>query len=130
MGDRNRNSRGFVVVYFKCPACGFHITLAKLDFPIRCRCTHRSEWPEGITDEAPSGPQPAWHPIAKRGPCKHLGDEVRREQCDSCSGKVLLKIFACEVHGECTTQKPLPGVPCCGGCEQYEASQLTPGAGR
>ena len=59
-----------------------------------------------------------WRALA-RGPCAHLGEEVRREQCQSCCGKVLLKIYACAVHGECTPQMPLAGVACCGGCTDY-----------
>ncbi len=59
--------------------------------------------------------------IVPREPCRHLGEELRRQQCESCGGKVMLKIFACELRGECTTQNPLPGVACCGGCGQYEA---------
>lgn len=53
--------------------------------------------------------------------CKHLGDETRRVGCPTCKGKVELKVFACEIHGECTRAKPGPGVKaCCHGCNEYE----------
>lgn len=66
---------------------------------------------------APGAPVPM---PAPRGPCTHFGSELRRQPCESCCGKVQLKVFACALRGECTPEKPLPGVPCCGGCHDYE----------
>jgi hypothetical protein len=49
--------------------------------------------------------------------CPHRGGEIRREQCPSCSGTVMVKVQACELHGECTlSSKVLPGVRKCEGC--------------
>ena len=62
---------------------------------------------------------PAIKPQPKRGPCAHLGAEVRREQCQSCAGTVLVKIMACQAFGECTLGKELPGVQCCAKCPQW-----------
>ncbi len=50
--------------------------------------------------------------------CPHLGtDTGRRVLCDSCRGKVELKVLACGVYGECTVGKRVDGVAgCCSGC--------------
>ena len=54
----------------------------------------------------------------KNDPCiyfgKQTGDSV---DCPTCTGKVSLKLFACDLFGECTPVKPAPGVACCKGCE-------------
>lgn len=68
-----------------------------------------------------SGPAPK-----PRAPCIHLGAELRREQCQTCAGNVQVKVMACEVFGECTAGKALPGVQCCGGpCPKYTTSDPT-----
>lgn len=59
--------------------------------------------------------------LEQRATCSHLGEERRREPCETCCGKVLLKIFACELRGECTIERPLAGVACCSGCGDYGA---------
>ncbi len=53
-------------------------------------------------------------------PCIHIGDETRRVECPSCSGRVRVKIFACAVHGECAPVKSLDGVACCRVCGEWE----------
>jgi hypothetical protein len=58
------------------------------------------------------------------GPCSHLGPEIRREECPTCSGKVQVKVFACGIFGETSLAKPLPGVQVCQGCPRY--SSLAP----
>lgn len=45
--------------------------------------------------------------------CLHRGDVARIELCKACGGNVRIKIFACEIHGECTLRTMLPGVKCC-----------------
>lgn len=53
------------------------------------------------------------------GQCRHLGAEVRRSLCQTCSGRIELKVFACAVHGECTVAKRTDDVKgCCAGCQQ------------
>jgi len=54
--------------------------------------------------------------MAGRGPCVHRRDETRRESCQTCQGNVRLKVFGCALHGECTLEKPLPGLSCCAVC--------------
>ena len=53
------------------------------------------------------------------GTCAHLGAEVRQEKCSTCCGNVRLKVFDCELHGECTLDTALSGVACCSGCGDY-----------
>lgn len=54
-------------------------------------------------------------PASAHFPCVHLGAEQRRDLCSTCKGKVEVKVFACEVHGECTQAKRAEGVNgCCG----------------
>lgn len=48
--------------------------------------------------------------------CRHRGDEVRQEQCDTCAGRVMIKIFACELHQQCSLVKQLDGVVKCETC--------------
>jgi len=56
-----------------------------------------------------------------RGPCKHLGEATsERRECDSCTGKVKIKVFECEVFTRCTIFKDV-GLPVCyNSCERYE----------
>lgn len=50
-------------------------------------------------------------------PCIFLGEDTKeRVECSTCSGKVELKVFKCEIHGECTIEKPVLGRGCCNGC--------------
>jgi len=58
---------------------------------------------------------------AKSGPCKHLGEATsERRECDSCTGKVKIKVFECEIFSRCTIFKDV-GLPVCyNSCERYE----------
>lgn len=51
--------------------------------------------------------------------CIHLGAETRREECTTCQGNVLVKLFACPIHGECSIEKPM-GVQICSVCKDYQ----------
>ena len=89
-------------VTVQCLRCGEPATATV--FPIRRKC---------------SAPEPGPPPPAPRREltCRHRGGEVRRSQCAPCGGGVALKVYACDVHGECTLGKRLPDVPgCCQGC--------------
>jgi hypothetical protein len=33
---------------------------------------------------------------------------------------VQVKVFACQIHGECAIGKQLAGIKCCAACEDYE----------
>ena len=53
-------------------------------------------------------------------PCLHRGPELRRVECASCSGRVLVKVFACShFGGECQIDAKLPdGIRVCRLCEE------------
>jgi hypothetical protein len=45
--------------------------------------------------------------------CRYRSEEFRLEPCPSCKGSVLIKVFKCEKHGECTMAKSLRGIHRC-----------------
>jgi hypothetical protein len=53
--------------------------------------------------------------------CRHIGSEIRRQDCPTCRGHVELKIFACAVHRECALSPNAVAVSCCTNCADYEA---------
>lgn len=54
--------------------------------------------------------------------CVHLrADTGKRTVCPTCSGRVELKVFSCEVHSICTRGREVAGVHCCTTCSDYEA---------
>ena len=55
-----------------------------------------------------------------QGTCKHKGTEKSRRLCDTCQGRVQIKIFCCRIFEECTLEKRLPGTQCCGECPRFE----------
>ena len=46
---------------------------------------------------------------------------LREEECPSCYGRVKLKVFGCEKHGQCTIGKKLESMACCAECPDYKA---------
>ncbi|MDA7977511.1 MAG: hypothetical protein MPJ50_01920 [Pirellulales bacterium] len=53
---------------------------------------------------------------SRRGqPCRHLGEEIGRRECQGCAGRVLVKQFACEHPKHQTTC-----LAACQTCEDYE----------
>jgi hypothetical protein len=59
-------------------------------------------------------------PQGSRG-CIHRGDQTGARECESCNGRVKIKTFSCDLHGECTLAKPLDGLACCGSCKDFAA---------
>lgn len=58
--------------------------------------------------------------------CRHvdLGRELSRRRCNTCRGKVRVKIFHCDLYGRCTLQKQLEGIACCHeSCTDHEPRQ-------
>lgn len=55
------------------------------------------------------------------GPCANLGKPTGElESCNSCRGRVQLKVFACAVYAEgCTIARKVPNRACCAGCKDY-----------
>lgn len=54
--------------------------------------------------------------------CKNLGEDTGKQViCQSCGGKVQLKVFQCSVFGECTIGKRTNELSCCDRqCEEYD----------
>lgn len=67
-------------------------------------------------------------PAKPRGPCAHLGQFLRLEECATCGGKgkTKLKVFACGLHGECTRGKQLGELAVCQGCDDWRDPQAKP----
>lgn len=62
--------------------------------------------------------------VKPRGPCAYLGKPTGElQECQTCIGRVSLKVFECAVHGTCTLGKPVEGRGCCRGCNEYEAAE-------
>ena len=54
--------------------------------------------------------------------CLHRGEVARTEHCSTCRGNVLVKVFACAVHGQCQLSARVPGVKVCGpDCHEHAA---------
>ena len=62
--------------------------------------------------------------IHNTGDCQLRGSDLRLQECDTCTGKQRIKVFACVLHRECTIGKKLPGIACCapGQCADYVPS--------
>ncbi len=55
--------------------------------------------------------------------CAHRGQPTGDTiQCDTCNGKVMLKVLTCTVHGKCVQAKPQAGIAGCRGCKDRVAS--------
>ena len=100
-------------VSVQCVRCGESATASV--FPIRRRCSV----PE---------PEPAL-PKASESVCVHRGAEARRVKCGPCGDRVTLKVFTCEVYGECTVGSRVADVAgCCQGCPS-QALRVAGGTG-
>jgi hypothetical protein len=64
-------------------------------------------------------------PPAPAGPCRFLGGPTGDTvACPTCRGRVMLKVFACAVHGRCTLAANGGAMAACP-CPQYEPSPAT-----
>lgn len=52
-------------------------------------------------------------------PCRHRGGSVGSVECESCSGKVSVKVFGCELHGRATIRQRIDGAACCQTCPDH-----------
>lgn len=77
---------------------------------------------------SPHAPRDEHLVIAAPKSCVHLGAELRREQCPTCAGHVVVKVFSCAARGECTLAKQIEGVACCQGCGEYQPAERADGA--
>lgn len=51
------------------------------------------------------------HKFRRPGLCTHLGELSRMVECDSCTGRISLKVYRCGVRGEAVLSRRLVGVP-------------------
>lgn len=59
---------------------------------------------------------------ARASSCAHLGEySGQAVKCGTCSGGTRIKVFQCDVHGQCTIAKPVDGIATCAGCRQFLA---------
>lgn len=91
--------------------CQFHITeIEGTLFCPTCKREQRSKYgPERTFRECRTDQK-------QNTDCRHRGEEIRREQCPSCSGVVQVKVFACSLHGECTMSKQINQLKNCSNC--------------
>ncbi len=85
----------------KCSACGFDREFSRPSLVRRC------------------GASP---PASKlRGPCAHLGDVLRLQECPTCGGKqkVRIKVFSCPLHGECVLGTKIGQLTQCRNCDDW-----------
>lgn len=72
--------------------------------------------------------KPLRRPDAKL-PCIHLGSLTgETRECESCKGRVRIKLRQCTVFGKCSPNKKLPGVACCVGCPSKEVAGVQDGS--
>ncbi len=78
----------------------------------------------GIVSREQARRQPvAMLPSPPKAACVNLGmptGEMRT--CETCKGKVALKVFRCAIHGTCTVGKKVDGLACCANCGDYRES--------
>lgn len=104
-------------VVFVCPSCSKVARLEPRRFPVWCcgMLHSLSANPVTVTSVKVREKKPA------RLPCAYLGNELERVECPSCCGNVLVKVFACAIHGDCTAQKDV-GKAVCGTCKEYRST--------
>ncbi len=51
-----------------------------------------------------------------RGPCRFLLEQNGETPCQTCGGTIMIPLYGCSVHGECSPQRTSPGLPFCGTC--------------
>lgn len=104
---------------WRCTGCGLTINVEPSHFPIT-HCRIRHEYPRGVIHGGKSLPAAAKQAQRPKTPCAHRGEETRLQECSTCKGKTLIKIFACPIHGECSMSKPLAAITCCEACPDYQ----------
>jgi hypothetical protein len=55
--------------------------------------------------------------------CKHRGGHIGEQECETCQGRTRIKLFVCEIYGQCSIGKALPGIATCASCPDYSPSK-------
>lgn len=67
-----------------------------------------------------------WDQNVEHYKCEHFGAYTNESRlCQSCKGKVKIKIFDCAIHGKCTFSKCFAdgSIACCKGCKDFKCVQ-------
>lgn len=99
--------------YFVCPSCGAAVWTEQE--AMWC-CNVKHTFP-GVAFPTPTvNVKPKRDPVRK--PCLHLGKELRKDECPSCTGHTKVSVHHCNLYKECTHQKNT-GMACCISCGSY-----------
>jgi DNA-directed RNA polymerase subunit RPC12/RpoP len=61
------------------------------------------------------------------GLCVHLGEHQTSIDCNSCNGRISLKVYGCEVYGQAVLGRQIKGVRGhCDGCPQFKKREESP----
>jgi hypothetical protein len=90
----------------------YQICQGTADIPAELREAYLQSWAAKA-----AGPSPTLPRIDLA--CIHRREELEAVQCEPCGGKVMVKTWACEVHGGCSLQKNV-GVKVCAKCEDHQ----------
>lgn len=115
-----------------------------MEYPTDCECTgpgwcerHRCEKSRGQFErcrrspeifglyESGEYPQLKAQEVGRSGlePCRHRGAQTRRVECESCLGRVQIKVFGCTKHGECSLSQSITDIATCRTCADFEAEK-------
>lgn len=86
-------------------------------------CELCREW-ASLLPQATGRGMPTALPVASSSPaCIHQGEATGELlDCASCTGRVQLKVFSCDVHRRCLPTRHSPGVACCNGCPDLQVT--------
>lgn len=86
------------------------------------RAGERAITPAAVSPARPTAGAPPTAALIDYRQCLHRGELVRSERCSTCRGNVLVKVFACAVHGQCQFSGRVAGVKVCGpDCHEHAA---------
>lgn len=81
-------------------------------------------WEQG---RGPGQPGVQRDPDARKQACMHRGEVLRIVDCPTCRGRVGVKVFACQLHEQCTIAMQVANITCCGTCAEYQPCGATRG---
>lgn len=89
-----------------------------------CWLYHNSDAYRNLWDNPDQSTQTVSVPTIKKLPCVHLGESTgETQECPSCAGKVMVKLFHCSIYNECTIYKNIEGKACCNNCKDYKPKE-------
>src|SRR4051794_4345291 len=107
------------------PSCRWRAGPALHD---RSPCTSpKVHAPHGVTEETCRACYCRDHPAVEQPepipPCMHRGAATGETRvCQSCAGRVEVKLFACALHGACSLIRAVDDAACCVRCPDRRAA--------